>query len=78
MQTREDAIHNKMSFLPSPAELSESFLAGEQVKPIRVRRLSVEQDTGTAFELVEGKLRYWGWALAFGEDAEIPALIREG
>jgi diketogulonate reductase-like aldo/keto reductase len=77
LQTREDAVHNRMEFIPSPSELSQSVLAGEHIKPIRVRRLAAEEKVESIFELVEGKLRYWAWVLAFGDDAEIPALIRE-
>jgi diketogulonate reductase-like aldo/keto reductase len=77
LQTREDAALNRMNFVPAPSELAESIHAGAQIKPIRVRRSSPGQNANYEFELVEGKLRYWAWVLAFGDDVEIPALIRE-
>ena len=77
LQTREDAVCNRMNFIPSPSELARSIRAGARIKPIRVRRMPAGQNADCEFELLEGKLRYWAWVLAFGDDVEIPALIRE-
>lgn len=77
LQTREDAVRNRMNFIPSPPEFAESIRAGARIKPIRVRRMPAGQNADCKFELLEGKLRYWAWVLAFGDDVEIPALIRE-
>jgi diketogulonate reductase-like aldo/keto reductase len=77
IQTREDAVRNRMNFIPSPPELAESIRAGARIKPIRVRRMPAGQNADCEFELLEGKLRYWALVLAFGDDVEIPALIRE-
>jgi diketogulonate reductase-like aldo/keto reductase len=77
LQTQEDAARNRMNFIPSPLQLAETIRATGQLKPIRVRRLHPGQVADYDFELLEGKLRYWAWVLAFGDDVEIPALIRE-
>ena len=28
------------------------------------------------YQLIEGRLRYWSWVIAFGREKKIPALIR--
>lgn len=74
-RTVQDAIENRMRFVPSPLELSKEILAGEEIKPIRVRRLNVNKD-GYEFDLLEGRVRYWAWVIAYGNAKAIPAYIR--
>lgn len=74
-QTIQDAIDNKMRFIPSPIELSKEILSGEGIKPVRVKRLGVT-DNGYDFCLLEGRVRYWAWMIAYGDVKPIPAYIR--
>ena len=67
--TLEQAVENKLDFCPSPAELSEEVLRDSDIKPIRVQFRG-----GTPF-LVEGRVRYWAWVLAHGDELPIPALV---
>lgn len=69
-----EARENRLNLTPSPLEISEQFLAGKFLKPIRVRPAK-ETNGAYSFELIEGRLRYWGWVLAFGEKKPIPALV---
>ncbi len=70
-----EARENRFNLTPSPVEVAEQFLAGKFLKPIRVRP-APEGSTEHSFELIEGRLRYWGWVLAFGETKPIPALVQ--
>lgn len=67
----KDAINNTLGFVPSPNELSLSFQDDDKIKPVRV-----VNDNGK-FILIEGRVRYWAWVIAFGFDKPIPALVRE-
>jgi diketogulonate reductase-like aldo/keto reductase len=75
-QSLTEALENKLGLSPSPSELASSMLTGDPVKPIRLA--SFEHRDGEAkYELVEGRLRYWAWVIAFGVDSPIPALVNE-
>ena len=69
-QTVEEAIENKMNMTPSPVELSEEMKQGIFLKPIRLKEVDNQQ-----FDLIEGRLRFWAWVIAFGWDKKIPALV---
>ena len=75
-QTIEEALKNPLNFCPSPEKLAEDIRRrGESVKPVRVRKTnkaSIHYD----YELVEGRIRYWAWVIAYGNKKPIPALIR--
>ena len=73
-QTIEEALENKMRMSPSPLELSEEMKRGNFLKPIRLKELP-ETISGKNYDLVEGRLRYWAWVIAYGWDKPIPALI---
>ena len=68
-QTVQEAVENKMGMTPSPVELSEEMKKGLFLKPIRLK------ETSNGYDLVEGRLRYWAWVIAFGWDKKIPSLI---
>lgn len=74
-QTVAEAIENKLGLSPSPLELAEFLQAGDPVKPVRV--IASQMEGRDAFELVEGRLRFWAWVIAFGRDAPIPAIVNE-
>lgn len=60
-------------FVPSPEVLAEDIKNGETLKPIRVvKSASKEFD----YDLVEGKVRYWAWVMAYNGKRPIEALVR--
>lgn len=71
-ETIEEAIENKMGMSPSPVELAKEIRNGLFLKPIRLKEV-VGNDK--KYDLIEGRLRFWAWVIAFGWDKEIPALI---
>lgn len=72
-QTIEEAKENKMNMTPSPLELSEEMKKGFFLKPIRLKETNTSENQ--KFDLVEGRLRFWAWVIAFGWDKKIPALV---
>lgn len=67
-RTVEEAEANELGFSPSPRELAEQFLTYRDIKPVRVQR------RGGRFFLVEGRVRYWAWVIAFGDEERIPSI----
>ena len=61
------------AFVPNPDQLAEEIRKGESIKPIRVTLSETTKDT---YDLVEGKMRYWAWTIAFNGEKPIAALIR--
>ena len=76
-QTLDQAIENKLDFTPSPKDLAESIKKSEYLKPVRLKRLT-DPNSSHDFELVGGRIRYWAWVIAHGNNCpDIPAYIRE-
>ena len=73
-RTLQEALDNRHGDVPSPLELSNAVGAG-LLKPTRVR--AVDDDGSYRYELLEGRIRYWAWVIAKGEDAEISAIVQE-
>ena len=72
--TLEEAMENAHGMVPSPADLAKTMTDRELLKPVRLRRSA----TGTGYELVAGRIRYWAWVIAhLPETATIPAYIQE-
>lgn len=73
--TLEEARENAYGLTPSPADLAAQIKAGEILKPVKI---SVDPGArvGPRYEVVEGKLRYWAWVIACGEDVLIPSIIK--
>lgn len=69
-----EALDNKAGFVPSPADLATALKEEENVKPVRVVKLTGESNC--EYGLVEGRIRYWAWVIAYGEERPIPAYIR--
>jgi len=69
-----EAVENKMNLSPSPLELSRQMKSGEFLKAIRLRKLPTPIGD-KEYDLVEGRLRYWAWVLAYGWLKPIPAMI---
>lgn len=74
-QTLDEALSNPMRLSPSPKELADFIRAGEPVKPVRLVR-SRHPSGEFSFELIEGRLRYWAWVIAFDGTKPVPAYIR--
>jgi diketogulonate reductase-like aldo/keto reductase len=71
--TLQEALDNGLNLSPSPKELSKEILDGEILKPVKVRR-AVSGDT---YELIEGRLRYWAYVIAFKDICMVPSIIVE-
>jgi aryl-alcohol dehydrogenase-like predicted oxidoreductase len=71
-----EALENKLGFVPSPSDLAENIRLGEVLKPVRVVRAKT---AGGAYDydLVEGRIRYWAWVIAYEGKRSIPVLLRE-
>jgi hypothetical protein len=72
-KTVQEALENKAAMTPSPAEIADEFCAGEPCKPVKVRKMD---DPRKPYALLEGRLRYWAWVIAFGAARPIPAIQR--
>lgn len=75
-QTVEEALENKLGFVPSPAELAQDICDGEVLKPVRVIR-STDKTGRYDYDLIEGRIRYWAWVIAYNGEKPIPVLIRD-
>jgi len=74
-QTVEEARANLLRLSPSPLELAEFIRQAEPTKPVRVIP-SIDTSDGYTYDLVEGRLRYWAWVLAFNGEKPVPAYVR--
>ena len=75
-QTLEHALANKLCFTPSPELLAKDIQNREEtIKPVKVRK-STDPYSRFTYDLIEGRIRYWAWAIAFGGEKPIPVLIR--
>jgi hypothetical protein len=73
-RTLQEALDNPLGHVPSPLELADELAEG-LLKPTRVR--AIHADGPYRYELLEGRIRYWAWVIAKGEEAEIQAVIQE-
>ena len=73
-KTVSEAIENRFNFVPSPKELAGQILTGEQLKPIKVR-LNNSTKSQKKYQLIEGRVRYWGWVIAYGDRVSIKSII---
>lgn len=73
-QTLRDAIENKLNHTPSPMELAETFKKGGFLRPVRL--IPAQDGNGHDYELINGRIRYWAWVIAFEGKRPIPAYIR--
>lgn len=75
-QTVEEAIENKLKFSPGPIDLAKSIGEDEPLKPIRVIR-STDKTGKYDYDLIEGRIRYWAWVIAYNGEKPIPVYIRD-
>jgi diketogulonate reductase-like aldo/keto reductase len=75
-QTIEDAFKNPLGFTPSPYALAEEIRKKDYaIKPVRVRKSS-DRTGQYDYDLVEGRIRYWAWHIAYDGKRPIPVLVR--
>lgn len=72
----EEALANKLNFFPSPQMLSVDIQKGDFLKPIRVRRLE-KKDGIFEYELLNGRIRYWAWVIAYKGKKPIHSIIED-
>jgi len=71
--TLEEALENKLGLVPSPVDLSKEILEGDVLKPVKVRRSTVDG----MYDLVNGRVRYWAYVIAFKDICMVPVVIVE-
>ncbi len=74
--TIEEAIENKLGFVPSPAGLAQDIQKGEVLKPVRVIR-STDETGKYDYDLIEGRIRYWAWVIAYSGEKPIAGYIHD-
>lgn len=75
-QTLEEALANKFNFTPGPSELATDIKRSGFLKPVRL--IKSKNRTGQIeYDLIGGRIRYWAWVIAFGDQKPIPAYVRE-
>ncbi len=72
----EEALNNKLNFFPSPKMLSEDIQKGDFLKPIKVRKIQ-KKDGIFQYELINGRIRYWAWVIAFNNKKPIPTIVED-
>ncbi len=77
----QEAIENKLDFIPSPQILAENILSRKIFKPIRL--VSTKDRTGKydydldTYDLMGEIKKYWAWIIAYGPNVPIPAYYLE-
>lgn len=69
-----EAVENRFNFVPSPKELAEQIRNGAKLKPIKVR-LQTNAKSPKKYELIEGRVRYWAWVIAYGDKISLSVLV---
>lgn len=73
-QSLKEALENKQNLVPSPKDLSLTIRNDASFKPVRLIPLN---KGGKKYFLINGRIRYWAWVLAFKKHRPIPSYIRE-
>lgn len=73
-QTKDEALENRLNLIPGPKQLSENLKKDTLFKPIRLIRLKGVKNK--KYSLINGRVRYWAWIIAFGNKKPIPSYIR--
>lgn len=75
-RSMEEALENRLNSVPSPEALAQDICVGEVLKPIKAKR--IDDKTGRYdYELIEGRLRFWAWVIAFNKEKPVPLLVKE-
>lgn len=75
-RTLQEALENRLNFTPSPASLAQELRVSSDIKPVRVVP-SRSNSANKPFDLIEGRVRFWAWVIAFGFDCPIPVYFRD-
>lgn len=75
-RTLAQALENKLNFFPSPQMLSAGIQKGDFLKPVKVRRIP-KRDGNFEYELLDGRIRYWAWVIAFHGKKPVPAILED-
>lgn len=73
-RTTSEALENKLNFRPSPSDLSELFINASEEEILMTKPIRAIRHNG-GYKITEGRIRYWGWVLAFGTSKKIPLHI---
>ena len=73
-QTIEEALENKLGFVPSPLDLAQDIRKNEVLKPVKVTR-STDESGKYDYDLIEGRIRYWAWVIAHKGEKTIPVYV---
>ena len=63
------AKNNIYNMKPSPKELSRELLKSKNIKPIKLKLINKK------YYLLEGRLKFWAWVIAFGYNQDIPSIL---
>jgi diketogulonate reductase-like aldo/keto reductase len=74
-QTVKEALNNPLNFVPSPSELAEEIKQGASFKPVRLCQ-NINPNESFEYDLVEGRIRYWAWVIAFNSQKPVPSYVR--
>ena len=73
--TLEDAIKNNLNIKPSAEEIAEEIkYTGKLLRPIELK-INDNKSSDKPYVLVRGRMRYWGWIVAYGYETKIEAKI---
>lgn len=74
-QSLDEALRNELGHTPSPSDLAEFIKIGEPIKPVRLIPI-LDNKSLYDYELIEGRIRYWAWVIAYNWEKPIPAYVR--
>lgn len=74
--TLKEALENRFGLKPSPQELAKDILENNILKPVHVRPV-LAKNPKVDYELIQGRIRYWAWIIAYGPNKPLPACIME-
>lgn len=69
----KEAILNKYQYIPSPVDLAKDLEEGTFLRPVRLTKVKGSD----SYLLINGRIRYWAWVIAFGVNKPIPAYVRK-
>lgn len=73
--TIEEAKKNDLGIKPSALEIAEEIkLTGTLLRPVELK-LNTSQVSNKKYVLVRGRMRFWGWLIAFGDQKKIECKI---
>lgn len=69
--TVDQALENKLNIKPSAAEIADEIkLEGKLLRPVELKK-NPDKSSDKPYILVRGRMRFWGWVIAFGYDKAI-------